>query len=103
MMPPHPAAAPPLRPGVWEAMAPFAHDAFGNSSGSHGAARRAKNALEEARERAAVLLGARPLEIVFTGGGTEADNLAVVGAALAGDGRGGGGPWAGQQGAGSGG
>src|SRR3990172_3283393 len=83
------AATTPLRPGVWEAMEPFAHDAFGNSSGSHGAARRAKNALEEARERAADLLGARPLEIVFTGGGTEADNLAVVGAALAGDGRGG--------------
>ena len=83
------AATTPLRPGVWEAMEPFAHDAFGNSSGSHGAARRAKNALEEARERAADLLGARPFEIVFTGGGTEADNLAVVGAALAGDGRGG--------------
>ena len=83
------AATTPMRPGVWEAMQPYAHDSFGNSSGSHGPARRAKNALEEARERAAELLGARPLEIVFTGGGTEADNLAVAGAALAGDGRGG--------------
>ncbi len=83
------AATTPMRPGVWEAMEPFAHDAFGNSSGSHEAARRSKNALEEARERAAHLLGAQPLEIVFTGGGTEADNLAVAGAALAGGGRGG--------------
>jgi cysteine desulfurase len=83
------AATTPMRPGVWEAMEPYAHDAFANSSGSHRAARRAKNALEEARERAADLLGARPLEIVFTGGGTEADNLAVTGAALAGEGRGG--------------
>ena len=83
------ASTTPMRPGVWEAMEPFAHESFGNSSGSHEAARRAKNALEEARERAAHLLGARPLEIVFTGGGTEADNLAVAGAALAGERRGG--------------
>lgn len=69
-------------------MEPYAHANFGNSSGSHTAARTAKNALEEARERAAALLGARPLEIVFTGGGTEADNLAVTGAALAGGRRG---------------
>jgi cysteine desulfurase len=53
-------------------------------------ARRAKNAVEEARELAASLLGAdHPLDIVFTGGGTEADNLAVVGSALAGGRRGG--------------
>ncbi len=70
-------------------MEPYARDSFGNASGSHSEARRAKNALEETRERAAHLLGARPLEIVFTGGGTEADNLAVIGAALAGDTRGG--------------
>jgi cysteine desulfurase len=83
------AATTPMRPGVWEAMEPYAGVSFGNPSGSHGAARKAKNALEEARERAAALLGAQPLEIVFTGGGTEADNLAVAGAALAGDRRGG--------------
>lgn len=64
-------------------MEPFVAEAFGNSSGSHSVSRRAKNALEEARERAAVVLGAKPLEIVFTGGGTEADNLAVKGSALA--------------------
>ncbi|NNC76019.1 MAG: cysteine desulfurase [Acidimicrobiia bacterium] len=79
-----------LRPQARDAMAPFLDDAFGNPSGLHGVAQRAKNALEEARERAAALLGAdRPLEIVFTGGGTEADNLAVAGAALANGRRGG--------------
>ncbi len=83
------AATTPMRPGVLEAMAPYATEAFGNPSGTHGVSRLAKNALEEARERAAALLGARPLEIVFTGGGTEADNLAVQGAALAGGRRGG--------------
>ncbi|MDF1596396.1 MAG: cysteine desulfurase family protein [Acidimicrobiia bacterium] len=83
------AATTPMRPEVWEAMAPYAGEVYGNASGSHGAARLAKNALEEARERAARLLGARPLEIVFTGGGTESDNLALQGAALAGRRRGG--------------
>ncbi|MEX2625117.1 MAG: cysteine desulfurase family protein [Acidimicrobiia bacterium] len=78
------AATTPVRPAVAEAMAPFLGDRFGNSSGSHQVSRRAKNALEEARERAAFLIGARPQEIVFTGGGTESDNLALKGAALAG-------------------
>jgi cysteine desulfurase len=77
-----------VRPEVREAMAPFADEAFGNPSGIHGVSRRAKNAMEEARERAAELLGAtKPLEIVFTGGGTEADNLAVLGSAIADGGR----------------
>ncbi len=71
-----------MRPGVWDAMAPFAGDVFGNASGIHGVSRRAKNALEEAREQAAGLLHARPQEIVFTAGGTEADNLAVKGVGL---------------------
>ncbi len=82
------AATTPMRPEVWEAMSPHAETIYGNASGSHGAARSAKNALEEARERAAAVLGAQALEIVFTGGGTESDNLAVQGAALAGGGRG---------------
>ena len=78
------AATTAVRPETREAMAPFFDDAFGNPSGMHAVSQRAKNAMEEARERAAELLGAaRPLEIVFTGGGTEADNLAVTGAALA--------------------
>ncbi len=68
-----------------EAMGPFLDEAFANPSGVHAAAQRAKNAIEAAREQAAELIGAnRPLEIVFTGGGTEADNLAVAGAALGG-------------------
>lgn len=78
------AATTPVRPAVAEAMSPFLGDRFGNSSGSHQISRRAKNALEDARERAAFLIGARPQEIVFTGGGTESDNLALKGAALAG-------------------
>lgn len=79
------AATTEVRPETRRAMAPFLDDAFGNPSGIHSVARRAKNALEDARERAAELLGAdHPLDIVFTGGGTEADNLAVVGSALAG-------------------
>jgi cysteine desulfurase len=79
-----------MRPETREAMAPFLDEVYGNPSGVHGTSRRAKTALEQARERAAALLGAsHPLEIVFTGGGTEADNLAVAGASLAGGRRGG--------------
>jgi len=74
------AATTPMRPGVWDAMAPFASERFGNSSGIHDVSRRAKNALEEAREEIAAMIGAAPMEIVFTSGGTEADNLAIKGA-----------------------
>lgn len=82
------AATTPMRPAVWEAMEPFVVETFGNSSGSHGVSRRAKNALEEAREVIAGLIGARPQEIVFTSGGTEADNLAIKGPALSSSGGG---------------
>ncbi len=83
------AATTPLRPEARAAMDPVLGPDFGNPSGVHGVARRAKNALEEAREQAAGLIGAaRPLEVVFTGGGTEADNLALQGVALAGHRRG---------------
>ena len=75
------AATTPFRPEALEAMAPFLSGTFGNPSGGHAAARAAKNALEDAREEMAALLGAQPGEIVFTAGGTEADNLAVKGAA----------------------
>jgi cysteine desulfurase len=77
------AATTPMRPEAVEAMAPFLAGTFGNPSGLHAAARAAKTALEEAREEIAALLGAGPSELVFTGGGTEADNLAVKGAARA--------------------
>ncbi|MGH3668861.1 MAG: cysteine desulfurase family protein, partial [Acidimicrobiia bacterium] len=76
------AATTPMRPGVWEAMRPHADDVFGNSSGVHEASRRAKNALEEARERIAIAIAAGPREIVFTSGGTESDNLAIKGTSL---------------------
>lgn len=78
------AATTSVRPEVVAAMAPHHADNYGNPSGIHEVSRRAKNAIEEAREVAADLLGAdRPLEIVFTGGGTEADNLGVAGPTLA--------------------
>ena len=77
------AASSPVRPEAWAAMEPFRTGVFGNSSGAHASAREAKNALEDARDLIAELLGAGPLEIVFTGGGTEADNLAIKGSAFA--------------------
>lgn len=76
------AATSPMRSPVWEAMEPFVAETFGNASGAHEISRRAKNAVEEARERAGAILGCDPGEVVFTGGGTEADNLAVKGRAL---------------------
>ena len=77
------AASTPMRPEAIEAMEPFLSRHAANPSGGHAGSRAAKNALEEARERVAALLGARPEEIVFTGGGSEGDNLAVKGAAWA--------------------
>jgi cysteine desulfurase len=73
------AATTPLRPEALEAMLPFLTDHFGNPSGSHAVSRRAKQAIEEARDVVAWGLGCTPREVVFTGGGTEADNLAVLG------------------------
>ncbi len=60
-------------------MAPFGSEIFANASGAHAGARAARRAVEESREVVASLLGARPSDIVFTSGGTEADNLAVLG------------------------
>jgi cysteine desulfurase len=75
------AATTPLRADVLEAMLPFYQERFGNPSSTHGFGRQARAALEEARERIASVLGARRAEIVFTSGGTESDNLAVLGRA----------------------
>ena len=75
------AASAPLRPEVVAAMAPFADEVYGHPSGSHRLAREARRRLEDAREQVASLLGAQPAEVVFTSGGTEADNLAVLGLA----------------------
>ena len=77
------AATTPMRPEAVDAMRPFLAERFGNPSGGHAAARAAKTALEEAREAVASALAAEPGEVVFTAGGTEADNLAVKGAAHA--------------------
>jgi len=73
------AATTPVRPEVLEAMLPFYGPRFGNPSSMHRWGREARTALDEARERVARCLGASPDEICFTSGGTEADNLAVLG------------------------
>src|SRR5215210_2664736 len=73
------AATTPVRPEVLEAMPPFFGARFGNPSSTHRWGRAARAALDEARERVARCLGANPDEVCFTSGGTEADNLAVLG------------------------
>jgi cysteine desulfurase len=75
------ASTTPVSPASLEAMLPFLTHRFGNPSGLHAAARRARRALDDARDTLAAGLGCEPGEIVFTSGGTEADNLAVLGAA----------------------
>ncbi len=74
------AATTPVRPEVRAAMEPFYGAQFGNPSSAHRWGRAARAALDEARERLAATFGARADEVVFTSGGTEADNLAVLGA-----------------------
>lgn len=73
------AATTPVRDEVMEAMRPFHGQRFGNPSSSHRWGREARAALDEARERLGRCLGARPDEISFTSGGTEGDNLAILG------------------------
>jgi cysteine desulfurase len=73
------AATTPLAPAVLEEMRPFLTEHYGNASSVHQMGRRARVALDEARTRVADALGAEPSEIVFTSGGTEADNLALKG------------------------
>ena len=74
------AATTPVREEVFEAMRPFFGTRFGNPSSTHRWGREARAALDEARERIARCLGARPDELCFTSGGTEGDNLAILGA-----------------------
>lgn len=73
------AATTPLRPEVLEVMLPFLGERFGNPSGAHRLARDARRALDDARDEVAAVLGCKPGEVVFLSGGTEADNLAVLG------------------------
>jgi cysteine desulfurase len=78
------AATTPVRPEVLAAMEPFlGGGVFGNPSSAHRFGREARAGVHEARRKIAAAVGAEPNQIVFTSGGTEADNLAVVGAALA--------------------
>jgi cysteine desulfurase len=74
-------ATTPLDPRVREAMEPYFAEQFGNASSPHWFGRRAKSALEKARSTIAHCIGAEPAEVFFTSGGTESDNLALVGAA----------------------
>ncbi|NWG22194.1 MAG: cysteine desulfurase NifS [Chloroflexi bacterium] len=77
------AATTPVDPRVLAAMMPFFSERFGNPSSIYGAGRAALHALDEARDRVAAILGASPREIIFTGGGSESDNLAIRGVAMA--------------------
>jgi len=76
-------ATTPLDPRVLEAMGPYLGGAFGNPSSLHHEGRLARAALDKARSQVAELIGAEPEEIVFTASGTEADNLALIGAVRA--------------------
>jgi cysteine desulfurase len=78
-------ATTPILPEVFEAMRPFYFEGFGNASSIHHYGQHARAAVEKARGSVAALLHARPAEIVFTSGGTEADNLAIFGLAARGD------------------
>lgn len=76
-------ATTPVRPEVLNAMLPFFRERFGNASSIHTFGQEARASVEEARAQVAALLGARPGEVFFTGGGTESDNLAIKGVAYA--------------------
>src|SRR5437764_10351009 len=77
------AATTPVDERVVAAMLPYFTERFGNPSSIHQAGRAALEALDDAREAVAAVLGASRKEIIFTGGGSEADNLAIKGVALA--------------------
>src|SRR5476649_1721117 len=76
-------ATAPLDPGVRDAMLPFLGEIWGNPSSVHHVGRKARALLDDARDRAAKFLGAKPSEIIFTSGGTESNNLAILGTARA--------------------
>ena len=78
-------ATTPVLPEVLDAMRPYFGEHFGNASSIHHHGQETRGAVERARESVAALLGCRPAEVVFTSGGTEADNLAIFGLARPGD------------------
>ncbi len=73
------AATTPVRPSAVEAMLPFFSERFANPSGAHRFARDARRAIDEARDQVADVLGVRPGEVVFTGCGSESDNMVIAG------------------------
>jgi cysteine desulfurase len=77
------AATTPVRPEVIEAMMPYLQESWGNPSSAHRVGRNARAGLEQAKRETAEALGVEPNQVIFTSGGTEADNLAIIGAALA--------------------
>ena len=77
------AATTPIHPSVLQAMAPFQHTEYGNPSSAHARGRAAREGVENAREQVAAALGVPPLDVIFTSGGTEADNAAIKGIAWA--------------------
>ena len=74
-------ATTPLHPAVLEAMLPYLSEQFGNASSRHEYGRAARRAIDEARGRVAAAIGAHPTEVLFTSGGSEANNLFIKGAA----------------------
>ncbi len=76
-------ATTPVEPEVLDAMLPYFSGEYGNASSIHTFGQKARSAVETAREQVAALIGARPQEIIFTSGGTEADNHAIFGIAEA--------------------
>lgn len=78
-------ASTPVLPEVFEAMRPYFLERFGNASSIHHYGQHARASVERARNSVAALLNARPAEIVFTSGGTEADNLGIFGLVRSGD------------------
>ena len=81
------AATTPVSEEAWEAMLPYLREHFGNASEPHWAGREARHGLDAARARAAEALGVAGADVVFTGGATESDNIAIFGRAARGPGR----------------
>ncbi|MFD1736695.1 cysteine desulfurase family protein [Bacillus salitolerans] len=77
------AATSPVHPSVAESMLPYMTTVFGNPSSIHSFGRKSRQVIDQARESIAKLIGAKESEIIFTSGGTEADNMAIVGVATA--------------------
>ncbi len=73
------AATTPISPRVLEAMMPYLKEEYGNAGTLYGLGRRAAGAIAKARQQVADFIGAKPEQIIFTSGGTDANNLAIVG------------------------